>query len=143
MAKVLEVVDPRTQIKQRQSIVDDVDGLSFDVEKGETGGIVGESGCGKTMAAMSIMRLLPARGYIPSGQIVFEGRALVPLSDAELRKVRGNDIGIVFQDPMTSLNPTMTIGRQIAESVRLHRNASRAEGLERATEVLDLVGLPR
>src|SRR5450755_3937930 len=143
MTKLLEVVDLRTQIKQRRSVVHAVDGLSFDVEKGETVGIVGESGCGKTMAAMSIMRLLPARGYIHSGQIVFEGRDLVSLADAEIRQVRGNDIGIVFQDPMTSLNPTMTIGRQIAESVRLHRGASRAEGLNRAAEVLDLVGLPR
>jgi peptide/nickel transport system ATP-binding protein len=143
MTKLLEVVDLRTQIAQRHTVVHAVDGLSFYVEKGETVGIVGESGCGKTMAAMSIMRLLPPRGYIHSGQILFEGRDLVALSDAELRKVRGNDIGIVFQDPMTSLNPTMTIGRQIAEGVRLHRDASRAEGLDRAAEVLDLVGLPR
>jgi peptide/nickel transport system ATP-binding protein len=143
MTKLLKVEDLRTQIRQRQSVVHAVDGLSFDVEKGETVGIVGESGCGKTMAAMSIMRLLPPRGYIHSGQIVFEGRDLVPLSDAEMRKVRGNDIGIVFQDPMTSLNPTMTIGKQIAEGVRIHRSVSRAEGLDRAAEVLDLVGLPR
>ncbi len=80
-------------------------------------GIVGESGCGKTMAAMSIMRLLPRGGYIAGGEIRLDGRDLVTLADAEIRKVRGNDVGIVFQDPMTSLNPTMTIGRQIAEGV--------------------------
>jgi peptide/nickel transport system ATP-binding protein len=143
MAKLLEVKDLRTQIKLRTSTVHAVDGLSFDVEKGETVGIVGESGCGKTMAAMSIMQLLPHRAFIHSGEVLLDGRDLVPLSNAELRKVRGNEIGIVFQDPMTSLNPTMTIGRQIAEGVRIHRDASRKEALDRAVETLELVGLPR
>src|SRR5580704_15833542 len=143
MAKLLEVEDLRTRIGLRSGTVHAVDGLSFDVEAGETLGIVGESGCGKTMAAMSIMRLLPRGGRIASGEIRLEGRDLVTLEASELRKVRGNDIGIVFQDPMTSLNPTMTIGRQIAEAVLIHRDVSKKQAMERAAEVLDLVGLPR
>jgi peptide/nickel transport system ATP-binding protein len=143
VAPLLDVVDLKTQIKLRTATVHAVDGLSFEVNSGETVGIVGESGCGKTMAAMSIMRLLPNSAYIAGGQVNFDGRDLAKLDDSELRKVRGNEIGMVFQDPMTSLNPTMTIGRQIAESVVLHRGVSKSAGLDRAAEVLDLVGLPR
>ncbi len=143
MARLLEVDDLRTRIKLRSGTVHAVDGLSFEVEQGETVGIVGESGCGKTMAAMSVMRLLPPRGYIAGGQIRFNGTDLVTLTDAQIRKVRGNDIGMVFQDPMTSLNPTMTIGRQIAEVVRIHRDVSKQQAMDRAAETLELVGLPR
>jgi peptide/nickel transport system ATP-binding protein len=143
MAALIEVDDLKTRIPLRSGIVHAVDGLTFDVQEGETVGIVGESGCGKTMAAMSIMRLLPARAYISGGEIRFGGKDLVKLSDSEIRKVRGNDIGMVFQDPMTSLNPTMTIGKQIAEVVLQHRDVSKQKGMERAAEVLDLVGLPR
>jgi peptide/nickel transport system ATP-binding protein len=143
VTRLLEVDGLKTQIKLRKGTVHAVDGLSFDVEAGETVGIVGESGCGKTMAAMSIMRLLPRGGYIASGEIRFGGRDLVTVSEAELRKVRGNEIGMIFQDPMTSLNPTMTIGKQIAEAVTTHRDVSKDEAMKRATEVLDLVGLPR
>jgi peptide/nickel transport system ATP-binding protein len=143
MTRLLEVEDLKTQIKLRRGTVHAVDGLSFEVESGETVGIVGESGCGKTMAAMSIMRLLPRGGFIADGEIRLNGRDLVKLQDAELRKVRGNEVGMVFQDPMTSLNPTMTIGRQIAEAVSIHRDVSKAQALDRAAEVLDLVGLPR
>ncbi len=95
------------------------------------------------MAAMSIMRLLPHRAYIAAGEIHFDGRDLTKISDDEIRKVRGNEIGMVFQDPMTSLNPTMTIGRQIAEAVLIHRDVSKQEAMERAAEVLGLVGMPR
>ena len=143
MARLLEVDDLKTQITLRSGIVHAVDGLSFEVEKGETVGIVGESGCGKTMAAMSIMRLLPHRAYIAGGEVRLDGRDLVKLSNDEIRKVRGNDIGIVFQDPMTSLNPTMTIGRQIAEGVLIHRDVSKAKAFDRAVETLELVGVPR
>jgi peptide/nickel transport system ATP-binding protein len=143
VAPLLDIVDLKTQIKLRTATVHAVDGLSFEVNSGETVGIVGESGCGKTMAAMSIMRLLPNAAYIAGGEINFDGRDLAKLEDSELRKVRGNEIGMVFQDPMTSLNPTMTIGRQIAESVVLHRGVSKSAGLDRAAEVLELVGLPR
>ncbi len=143
MAPLIEVVDLKTRIPLRSGTVHAVDGLSFEVNEGETVGIVGESGCGKTMAAMSIMRLLPRNAYIAGGEINFGGRDLVKLTDAEIRKVRGNDIGMVFQDPMTSLNPTMTIGRQIAEVVLIHRDVSKDQAMERAAEVLELVGLPR
>jgi oligopeptide/dipeptide ABC transporter ATP-binding protein len=142
MTRLLEIEDLKTQIRLRSGTVHAVDGLSFELDEGETLGIVGESGCGKTMAAMSIMRLLPRGGVIAGGEIRLHGRDLVKLPDAELRKVRGNDIGMVFQDPMTSLNPTMTIGRQIAEAVRQHRDVSREAAMNRAAEVLDLVGLP-
>ncbi len=143
MAKLLDVKDLRTEIALRTATVHAVDGLSFSVEPGETVGIVGESGCGKTMAAMSIMKLLPRNGHIAGGEVIFEGEDLVKVSNERMRKVRGNEIGMIFQDPMTSLNPTMTIGKQISESVILHRGVSRSEGLARAAEVLELVGLPR
>jgi len=142
-APLLDVVDLKTQIKLRTATVHAVDGLSFTVEPGETVGIVGESGCGKSMAAMSIMRLLPRNGFIAGGEINFDGRDLTKVSDDEIRHVRGNDIGMVFQDPMTSLNPTMKIGRQIAEGVLLHRDVTKEHAMDRAAEVLDLVGLPR
>jgi peptide/nickel transport system ATP-binding protein len=143
MTRLLEVEDLKTQIRLRRGTVHAVDGLSFEVEAGETLGIVGESGCGKTMAAMSIMRLLPRGGFIAGGEIRLEGRDLAKISPAELRGVRGNDVGMVFQDPMNSLNPTMMIGKQIAEVVTTHRDVSKAQALDRAAEVLDLVGLPR
>ena len=143
MAPLLEVIDLKTQIKLRAATVHAVDGLSFTVDAGETVGIVGESGSGKTMAAMSIMKLLPNAARIAGGQVNFDGRDLAKLSDKEIRKVRGNAIAVVFQDPMTSLNPTMNIGNQIAESVIRHKGVSKSAGLARAAEVLDLVGLPR
>jgi peptide/nickel transport system ATP-binding protein len=143
MAPLLEVVDLKTEIKLRKATVHAVDGLSFEVEQGETVGIVGESGCGKSIAAMSIMRLLPHRAYIAAGEIKLDGRDLTTLSDEEIRTIRGNEIGMVFQDPMTSLNPTMTIGRQISEAVLIHRDVSKAEATERAAQVLGLVGLPK
>jgi peptide/nickel transport system ATP-binding protein len=113
------------------------------VDAGETVGLVGESGCGKSMTGNSIMRLLPAGGRVVGGEILLDGRDLVTLTDTEMRRVRGNEVGMVFQDPMTSLNPTMSIGRQISESVELHRKVGRKAGLERAAEVLGLVGMPR
>jgi peptide/nickel transport system ATP-binding protein len=143
MTRLLEVEDLKTQIRLRRGTVHAVDGLSFEVEAGETLGIVGESGCGKTMAAMSIMRLLPRGGFIAGGEIRLDGRDLAKISPTELRSVRGNDVGMVFQDPMNSLNPTMMIGKQIAEVVTTHRDVSKAQALDRAAEVLDLVGLPR
>ncbi|HUA71053.1 MAG TPA: oligopeptide/dipeptide ABC transporter ATP-binding protein, partial [Solirubrobacteraceae bacterium] len=143
MARLLEVDDLKTRIRLRSGTVHAVDGLSFDVEGGETLGVVGESGCGKTMAAMSIMRLLPRGGFIAGGEIRLLGRNLVALSEEEMRKVRGDEVGIVFQDPMTSLNPTMTIGRQIAETVSIHRDVSKDAAMSRAVETLELVGVPR
>jgi peptide/nickel transport system ATP-binding protein len=139
---LLEVKDLHTHIRLRRGVVRAVEGVSFEVEAGETVGLVGESGCGKTVSGLSIMRLLPPAGRVVSGSIFFGGRDLVRLSEAEMRQVRGNEIAMVFQDPMTSLNPTMTIGRQIAEAVVIHKGVSWARGLERAREVLGLVGMP-
>jgi peptide/nickel transport system ATP-binding protein len=139
---LLQLNDVSTEIRLKRSVVHALDGVTLSVEAGQTLGVVGESGCGKTMTAMSIMRLLPNGGSVVGGEILFDGRDLTQLSDDEMAKVRGNDIGMIFQDPMTSLNPTMTIGRQISESVRIHRKLGKKEAHERAVEVLSLVGMP-
>ncbi|MGH7698528.1 MAG: ABC transporter ATP-binding protein [Candidatus Dormibacteria bacterium] len=143
MAPLLEIDSLKTYIRQRRAEVKAVDGVSLTIEEGETLGLVGESGCGKTMTGMSIMRLLPTGGYIASGSIKLDGRDLVPLNDKQMRLIRGNEVAVIFQDPMTSLNPTMQVGDQIAESVRIHRHASKRDALQRAEEVLGLVGMPR
>ena len=142
MAALLEIDGLKTYIKQRHGQVQAVDGVSLFIEEGETLGVVGESGCGKTMTGMSVMQLLPPGGYIAGGSIKLDGKELVGLSDNEMRKVRGNEVAVIFQDPMTSLNPTMNIGAQISEGVRIHRQVSRKEALDRAAEVLNLVGMP-
>jgi peptide/nickel transport system ATP-binding protein len=139
---LLEVRDLHTQIRLKRSTVYALGGVDLTVDAGETLGVVGESGCGKTMTANSIMRLLPNGGSITGGSITLGGRELTALSDAEMAEVRGNEIGMIFQDPMSSLNPTMNIGMQIAESVLLHRDASKSEALERAVDALKLVGMP-
>ena len=140
---VLEIEGLRTYIRQRNSLVRAVDGVSLTVEQGETLGLVGESGCGKSMTAMSIMKLLPNGGYIASGSIRLGGVDVVPLDDDEMRKFRGNEVAVIFQDPMTSLNPTMTIGNQIAETLRIHRGWNTSQAMARAEEVLGVVGMPR
>jgi peptide/nickel transport system ATP-binding protein len=140
---VLEINDLTIHIKLSRSVVHAVEKINMRIEPGETLGLVGESGCGKSMTGLSIMRLLPKGGTIVSGSIKLNGRDLVRLSEPEMRDVRGNEIAMIFQDSLTSLNPTMTIGEQIAEPVRLHRHASRAEAMARAEEVLGLVGLPQ
>jgi oligopeptide/dipeptide ABC transporter ATP-binding protein len=141
--ELLEVDGLRVQIRRRNDCVRPVDGVSLTIRRGETVGLVGESGCGKTMTAMSIMQLLPHGGLITSGAIRLRGTDLVPLGSPQMRKVRGNDIAMVFQDPMTSLNPTMTIGRQIAGPVRVHLGMSRQAAMRRAEEVLGMVGMPQ
>jgi oligopeptide/dipeptide ABC transporter ATP-binding protein len=143
MTPVLEIKDLSTHIQLTRSVVQAVGNIDLQIEAGETLGLVGESGCGKSMTGLSIMGLLPPGGSIIGGSIKLNGTELVGLSDAELRKIRGNDIAMVFQDPLTSLDPTKTIGYQVAEPVRLHRGASKEEALDRAAEVLSLVGLPR
>jgi peptide/nickel transport system ATP-binding protein len=143
MATVLEIENLSTHIKLTRSVVQAVGNIDLRVDAGETLGIVGESGCGKSMTGLSIMGLLPPGGSIVGGSIKLDGRELVGLKDEELRQVRGNDIAMIFQDPLTSLDPTKTIGYQVAEPVRLHKRASKAEALDRAVEVLTLVGLPR
>jgi peptide/nickel transport system ATP-binding protein len=140
---VLEVKGLSAEIRLRDATVHAVDQVSLTVNEGETLGLVGESGCGKTMLGTSIIRLLPPGGRIVGGEVVLAGRDLVRLSAAEMRKVRGGEIGMVFQDPLTSLDPTMPVGRQIAESVRQHKGLSRKAALDRAGEVLALVGMPR
>jgi oligopeptide/dipeptide ABC transporter ATP-binding protein len=143
VAPVLEIENLHTNIKLRQGTVHPVDGVNLYVDPGETLGIVGESGCGKTMTALSIMGLLPVGGSIAEGRIFLDGKHISGQSDEQMRKVRGNDVGMIFQDPLTSLNPTMTVGKQIAEAVLLHREVSKEQAMDRAAEVLDLVGLPK
>ncbi len=143
MEPVLEITDLSVRIKLSRSTVHAVEGISLRIAPGETLGLVGESGCGKSMTGLSIMRLLPKGGRIVSGSIKLSGRELVGLSEPEMRDVRGNEIAMIFQDSLTSLNPTMPIGDQIAEPVRLHRNVTKAKAMARAEEVLGLVGLPR
>ncbi|CAM3010676.1 MULTISPECIES: ABC transporter ATP-binding protein [Methylobacterium] len=119
-----------------------VDGVSFAIQAGETLAIVGESGCGKSVTAMSILRLLPEPPASIAGAIRFEGTNLLDLPDRAMRKIRGNDISVIFQEPMTSLNPVLTVGRQIGETLRLHQGLSRREAEARAVEMLTLVGIP-
>jgi len=142
MAPLLEIEDLRTDIRLRSATVHALDGVSLTVEAGECLGIVGESGSGKTMTALSIMQLLPPGGRIVGGSITLGGADIAAMNDRGMRQIRGNEIGMIFQDPMTSLNPTMTIGHQIAETVILHRGANRKTALARAVEVLGLVGMP-
>ena len=142
MAKLLELEDLRTQFFTTAGTVKAVDGVSYDIEAGETVGIVGESGCGKSVSALSILRLIPdPPGKIVGGKILFMGRNLLELSDVEIRKVRGADIAMVFQEPMTSLNPVLTIGRQITETLEHHMGIEREEADARAVELLGLVGI--
>jgi peptide/nickel transport system ATP-binding protein len=140
---VLEVRDLATHFFTRDGIVRAVDGVSFDLAPGETLGIVGESGCGKSVTALSILRLIGAEtGRIVAGSVRFEGRELTALSDEEMRDVRGHKISMIFQEPMTSLNPVLTIGTQIAENVARHWKVPWKAALDRAQEMLDLVGIP-
>jgi oligopeptide/dipeptide ABC transporter ATP-binding protein len=140
---VLEVENLHTEFHLRTANVRAVEDVSFHVNPGECVGLVGESACGKTTVGLSIMKLLPAVGHVTGGSIRLFGRDLAPYDERQMRTVRGNEIGMIFQDPMTSLNPTWKIGRQIAEVVRLHRKVSKAEAYRRALEVLTLVGMPR
>jgi oligopeptide transport system ATP-binding protein len=140
MPPILEVKDLRTYFFGHEGTVKAVDGVSFDVQEGETLGLVGESGCGKSVSALSILRLIPnPPGEIVDGEVFFEGRDLLKLSDEEIRKVRGNRIAMIFQEPMTSLNPVLTIGRQIAEPMEVHRNMPLKKALEKAKELLGKV----
>jgi oligopeptide/dipeptide ABC transporter ATP-binding protein len=141
---LLEVRNLRTYFHTDAGTAKAVDGVSFHVEKGEVLGIVGESGCGKSVTSLSVMRLVPQPpGEIMTGsEIRFDGRDLLALPESEMRRVRGNDIAMIFQEPMTSLNPVYTIGDQIAEAVRLHRSGSRRDARQQAIDVLRLVGIP-
>jgi peptide/nickel transport system ATP-binding protein len=143
MAALLEIKGLKTHFATDDGIVQAVDGVDLTVNKGETLCVVGESGCGKTVTAMSILQLIAMPpGRIVAGQIMFEGRDLVPLSSSELDEIRGNEIGFIFQEPMTSLNPVLTIGEQIAETLRRHENLPAREALVRTVEMLKLVQIP-
>jgi oligopeptide/dipeptide ABC transporter ATP-binding protein len=140
---LLEVNDLRTHFFTREGVVQAVDGVTFSLEEGKTLGIVGESGCGKSVTALSIMGLIPKPpARIVSGQVLFRGRDLTKLRERELENVRGNEIAMIFQDPMTSLNPTLTIGTQITEPIRRHHGVSKQEARKRAAELLEEVRIP-
>src|SRR3954471_2854134 len=142
MPALLKVRDLHTEFRTGAGLVRAVDGVSYTVESGETIAIVGESGSGKSVGAMSILRLIPdPPGRITKGEILFAGRDLMHLSDEEMRQVRGRDIGMVFQEPMTSLNPVLTIGRQITEALEQHQGANHTAAQARAVELLGLVGI--
>ena len=139
----MEVRNLTTKFYTQDGVVHAVNGISYDLEEGETLGVVGESGCGKSVHAMSIMRLIPEPpGKITDGTVNFRGRDLIKLPREEMRLVRGAEIAMVFQDPMTSLNPVLTIGRQITEALRLHLGMDQKQADDRAAELLDMVGIP-
>jgi microcin C transport system ATP-binding protein len=142
MAHLLEVRNLQTHFPTRSGLVRAVDGVSFHLDRGELLGLVGESGCGKSMTALSVMRLIAPPGRIVNGEILFDGKDLLKLSDSEMREMRGDDIAMIFQDPMTSLNPVFTVGEQIAEALRLHRKMSRKQARQATIEAMREVAIP-
>jgi len=144
MAALLEIRDLRTQFHTREGLVYAVNGVSYELAEGETLGIVGESGCGKSVSVLSLMRLIPEPpGKIAGGQALFQGKDLLKMSGEEIRHVRGAQIAMVFQDPMTSLNPVLTIGRQLTEALELHLGMNQQQARERAVELLNMVNIPQ
>ena len=142
--KLLEINDLKTYFYSDEGIVKAVDGVNITINKGETVGIVGESGCGKSVTSLSVMRLLhDTPGKVVGGSIMFEGKNLLELSEKEMRKIRGNDISMIFQEPMTSLNPVFKIGDQLEEAVQLHLGYSKNKAREHVLTMLKMVGLPR
>ena len=140
---LLEVKNLKTHFYTDEGVVQAVDGMSFNIKKGETLGMIGESGCGKSVSALSIMRLIPEPpGRIIEGEINFQGQNLRGKSEAQMRRIRGNEIAMVFQEPMTSLNPLFTIGDQIAEPIVLHQKVDKREARFRVIEMLERVGMP-
>lgn len=143
MSVLLEVKNLKTYFYTDDGVAKAVDDVSFTLDKGETLGLVGESGCGKSVSALSIMRLIPdPPGKIAGGEILFKGKNILKFSEKEMQEVRGNDIGMIFQEPMTSLNPVFTCGNQIEEAVILHQKLSKEEAKKKALEMLNLVGIP-
>jgi oligopeptide/dipeptide ABC transporter ATP-binding protein len=141
--KMLEIKDLHCYFSTKRGLIRAVDGVSFGIDQGQTLGIVGESGSGKSITSLSILRLLTGTtGRILGGKIIFNGTDLLSYSEKQMRKIRGNNISMIFQEPMTSLNPTITIGEQIAETIRIHQNASRAEAWRKVVDMLNLVGIP-
>lgn len=143
MGPVLEVKDLTTYFYTHDGVVKAVDGVSYEVNESEIVALVGESGCGKSVSALSLLRLIPdPPGKIVKGQVIFEGRDLLKLDGKEIRRVRGNKVAMIFQEPMTSLNPVLTIGRQVTEAMELHLKMGRGAAKKRAIELLHLVGIP-
>ncbi len=143
MSKLLEIKNLKTYFKTDEGIAKAVDDVSYSIDKKETLGLVGESGCGKSVTALSIMRLIPQPpGFYAGGEILFDGKDLLKLPEEEIRKIRGNQISMIFQEPMTSLNPVYTCGSQIVEAIELHQGLSKKEAREKAIEMLNLVGIP-
>jgi len=143
MGVLLEVKDLQTYFSTRDGVVKAVDGISYDIKEGETVGIVGESGCGKSVSALSILRLIPnPPGKIVGGELIFDGKDLLKLKEKEMQRIRGNDITMVFQEPMTSLNPVLTIGRQVSEPIELHKGMDKKTALQESIKVLDSVQIP-
>ncbi len=142
MQNLLEVHNLQTQFPTRAGIVKAVNDVSFSLKEGELLGLVGESGCGKSITALSVMRLISSPGKIVGGSITFKGEELTTATDARMRAIRGNDIAMIFQDPMTSLNPVFTVGEQIAEAIRLHRKLDKAKAWEAAIEAMKEVSIP-
>jgi len=144
MTALLEVADLRTEFMTDRGVIRAVDGVSLSVRQGETLGIVGESGCGKSITSLSIMQLLPKRiGRVASGEVRFQGKDMLKLSGREIRKIRGNRMAMIFQEPMTSLNPVFKIGKQISESARYHLKLGKREAWKRSVDMLRKVGIPR
>jgi oligopeptide transport system ATP-binding protein len=140
---LLEVKGLKTRFFTEDGVVHAVNGISYNLEEGDALGIVGESGCGKSVSVLSIMRLIPEPpGKIVAGEVLFEGRDMLKMDPNDVREVRGNKIAMVFQDPMTSLNPVLTIGRQIDEALELHMNMDRHQARQRTVELLEMVGIP-
>ena len=143
MSALLEVKGLKTRFFTQDGVVNAVNGITYTLEEGGTLGIVGESGCGKSVSVLSIMRLIPdPPGKIVGGEVLFEGRDLLKLKSDEVRQIRGNKIAMIFQDPMTSLNPVLTIGRQVSESLELHLGMDKKQSRQRTVELLELVGIP-
>jgi len=140
---LLAVKNLKTNFYTEEGVVHAVDGVSYDIQPGEILGLVGESGCGKTVSALSILRLIPnPPGKIVEGEIIFDGEDILKMDEDEVRHIRGNKIGMIFQEPMTSLNPVLTIGRQLTETLELHLKMDRSSAISRAVELLELVGIP-
>ncbi len=143
MVRLIEVNDLKTQFFTQDGVVKAVNGVSFYVDEGETLGVVGESGCGKSVSMLSVMRLIPQPpGKIVDGEVYFEGQDLLKIGEDDIRRVRGNKIAMVFQDPMTSLNPVLTINKQVSEALMLHLGMDRHQARERSIELLEMVGIP-
>jgi len=144
MSNLLEIKGLETRFYTQEGVVKAVNGIGYTLGEGETLGIVGESGCGKSVSVLSMMRLIPSPpGKITGGEVVFDGRDLLKMDMEEMRHIRGNRIAMVFQDPMTSLNPVLTIGRQVSESLELHMGMDKNQALKRSVELLEMVGIPQ